>query len=190
VRSGLQSAVFLDQPPARQMELVHLALPSLQSLGIVLGPESKAHAPALERAARERGIRLVTSQVAQDRLFPALQGLLPEVEALLAVPDPDVFSGQTAANILAATYRRRLPLIGFSPAYTRAGAMVSLHSTPAQVGVRGGEILRQHFNARILPPPQWPREFVVTVNPDVARSLGLPQDEAKLAEQLRLRERP
>ncbi len=190
VRSGLQSAVFLDQPPARQMALVRLALPSLHSLGILLGPESKAHVPALERAARERGIHLVASQVVESGLFPALQGLLPQVDALLAVPDPLVFNGQTAANILAATYRRRLPLIGFSPAYARAGALVSLHSTPAQVGERGGELLYQAFAGRALPPPQWPRDFVVTVNVDVARSLGLPLDEARLAEALHQKEKP
>ncbi len=190
VRSGLQSAVFLDQPPARQMELVRLALPSLHSLGILLGAESKAHLPALERAARERGIQLLASQVVGDGLFPALQGLLPQVDALLAAPDPHVFNGQTAANILAATYRRRLPLIGFSSAYTRAGALVSLHSTPAQVGERGGELLRQAYASPTLPPPQWPREFVVTVNADVARSLGLPLDQEQLAERLRLKEKP
>lgn len=188
LRSGLQSAIYLDQPAARQMELVRLALPSLRTLGILLGAESKHLAPALERAARERGIQLMARQVGQDGLFAALQGLLPDVDALLALPDPLVFSGQTAANILAAAYRQRLPLIGFSPAYARAGALVSLHSTPAQMGERGGEVLRQALPGRTLPPPQWSRDFVVTVNPDVARSLALPLDEAQLTEQLRRRD--
>lgn len=190
VRAGTQSAVFLDQPPARQLELVRLALPALRRLGILLGAESGIHAPALERAARERGIEVVTGDAAGDRLFAALQGVLPEVDALLAVPDAQVFNGRTAASILGATYRRRLPLIGFSPAYARAGALVSLFSTPAQVGTRGGELLRQAMAGRALPPPQWPREFSVMVNPDVARSLAVPLDEEQLAEQLRQRERP
>lgn len=190
LRAGLHSAVFLDQPPARQIDLVRLAIPSLHHLGILLGAESKIHAAALEKAARERGIHLVARQTAADKLFFALQELLPEVDALLALPDPAVFNGQTAANILAASYRRRVPLIGFSPAYARAGALVSLYSTPAQVGTRAGELLRQAFPARILPPPQWPRDFVVTVNPDVARSLGLSLDADQLADQLRQRERP
>lgn len=190
LRSGLLSAAFLDQPPARQMELARLAIPSLHSLGVLLGGESRAAAPALEKAARERGVELLARQVSADGLFPALQALLPEVDGLLAVPDPLVFNSQTAANILAATYRRRIPLIGFSPAYTRAGALVSLYSTPDQVGVRGGEMLRQAFPARVLPPPQWPREFVVRVNQDVARSLGLVLEEAQLAHQLRRVEKP
>lgn len=190
VRSGLLSAVFLDQPAARQMELAQSAIPALRSPGVLLGAESKALGPVLEKAARERGVQLVARQVAGDGLFPALQALLPEVDCLLAVPDPGVFNSQTVANILAATYRRRIPLIGFSPAYTRAGALVSLYSTPEQVGRRGGEVLRQSFSSRLLPPPQWPREFTVSVNQDVARSLEIRLDEAQLVEALRQKERP
>jgi hypothetical protein len=65
-----------------------------------------------------------------------------------------------------------------------------LYSTPDQIGVRGGEVLRQAFSSRILPPPQWPRDFVVRVNQDVARSLGLSIEEAQLAQQLRRAEKP
>jgi hypothetical protein len=190
LRTGLISAVFLDQPSARQMELARLAIPSLRNVGVLLGGESKAHAPALEKAARERGVQLVARQVAGDGLFPALQALLPEADCLLALPDPGVFNSQTVANILAATYRRRIPLIGFSPAYSRAGALVSLYSTPEQIGTRGGEVLRQSFALRNLPSPQWPREFMVTVNRDVARSLDLRLDEAQLLDALRQKERP
>lgn len=190
LRAGQISAVFLDQPPARQMELARLAIPSLRAVGVLLGGESRAAAAALEKAARERGFELLARQVVGDGLFPALQALLPEVDGLLAVPDPLVFNSQTATNILAATYRRRIPLIGFSPAYARAGALVSLYSSPDQIGVRGGEVLRQAFSSRILPPPQWPRDFVVRVNQDVARSLGLSIEEAQLAQQLRRTEKP
>lgn len=190
LRTGTLSAVFLDQPPARQLELIRLALPAVQNVGILVSGESKGSVPPLEKAARERGIQVTTALVAPDGLFAAMQALLPEVEVLLALPDPAVFNSQTAANILAATYRRRVPLVGFSPAYVKAGALFALYSAPAQVGARGGDALRQALAGRALPPPQWPREFVVAVNRDVARSLGIALDEVKLGEQLRQRERP
>jgi putative tryptophan/tyrosine transport system substrate-binding protein len=190
VRAGSLSAVFLDQPPARQMELIRLALPAVRSVGILVGGESRADAAALDSAARERGLRLMTSPVGQSGLFPALQSLLTDAEVLLALPDPAVFNSQTAASILTAAYRRQVPLIGFSPAYVKAGALMAIYSTPAQVGVRGGELLRMGLPGKPLPAPQWPREFVVSINPDVARSLGLLLDGPQLAEQLRQRERP
>jgi hypothetical protein len=63
---------------------------------VLLGGESRAAAAALEKAARERGFELLARQVVGDGLFPALQALLPEVDGLLAVPDPLVFNSQTA----------------------------------------------------------------------------------------------
>jgi hypothetical protein len=190
LRAGSLSAVFLDQPPARQLELIRLALPAVRHVGILVSGESQNHVSALEKAAKERGMQLAVSQVGQAGLFPALQSLLPEIGVLLALPDPAVFNSQTAANILTAAYRRQVPLAGFSPAYVKAGALLALYSTPAQVGARGGELLRQTLPGKPFPPPQWPREFTVSINRDVARSLGFALDESQLGEQLRQKERP
>lgn len=190
LRAGTVSAVFLDQPPGRQLDLIRLALPAARSVGILIGGESKEQLPALEKAGRERGVELVVSSAAQGDLFAALQAVLPDAGVLLALPDPGVFNSQTAANILTAAYRRKVPLVGFSPAYVKAGALLSLYSTPAQVGARGGEMLRHALAARSLASPQWPREFSVSVNQDVARSLGYVLDEIRLGEQLRQKERP
>ncbi len=190
LRAGSLSAVFLDQPPARQLELIRLALPAAHNVGILVSAESKAHGTGLDKAAKDRGMHLAMGQVGQDGLFPALQSLLAEADVLLALPDPAVFNSQTAANILTAAYRRQVPLVGFSPAYVKAGALLALYSTPAQVGLRGGDVLRQALAGRTLPLPQWPREFAVAVNQDVARSLGFALDQSQLGEQLRQRERP
>lgn len=190
LRAGTVSAVFLDQPPSRQLELIRLALPAVRNVGLLLGNESKGHLLPLEKAGRERGVELVVSPVTQGDLFAALQAVLPDADVLLALPDPGVFNSQTAANILTAAYRRKVPLVGFSPAYVKAGALMALYSTPAQVGARGGEMLRQALAARSLAAPQWPREFSISVNQDVARSLGFVLEEIRLGEQLRQKERP
>lgn len=190
VHAGTLSAVFLDQPLARQLDLIRLALPTARSIGILYGGESRGHSPALEKAARERDMKLGTALVAQGGLSSALQQVLGDADALLALPDPAVFNSETAANILMATYRRHVPLIGFSPSYVKAGALLALYSTPAQAGTRGGEVLRQAMAGKSLPSPQWPREFTVAVNHDVARSLGLALHEARLGEQLRQKDRP
>ena len=190
VRAGSMSAVFLDQPPARQMQLIRLALPDARSVGVLVSGQSKGHVPAVEAAARERGLQLISAVIEQGGLYPALQSLLPDIDVLLAMPDPVVFNGQTAGNILTATYRRQIPMAGFSSAYVKAGALLAVYSTPSQVGARGGELLRQGLAGRSLQPPQSPREFAVEVNQNVAHSLGFVLDEARLVEQLRKADRP
>jgi hypothetical protein len=190
LRAGSLSAVFLDSPPGRQLELIRQALPAARNVGVLTSGESLGQVPALEKAAHPRGMQLVVSQVEPKGLYPALQALLPDIDVLLALPDPLVFNGQTATNILTAAYRQQVPLVGFSPAYAKAGALLALYSTPVQVGARAGEMLSQTLPGRSLPAPQSPREFVVSVNRDVARSFGFVLDESQLGEQLRQKERP
>lgn len=190
LRAGSLSAVFLDQPPGRQLELVRLALPAKHNVGLLISGESKNQVAAFEKAAKEREQQLLFALVGQNGLAAALQSLLVDAEVLLALPDPAVFNSQTAASILTATYRRQVPLVGFSPAYVKAGALLAVYSTPQQVGTQGGELLRQALNGKTLPPPQWPHDFAVSVNRDVAHSLGLDVNEARLLEQLRQKDLP
>ncbi len=171
------SAIHLDQPLERQLDLIRLAIPAANRIGVLLGPESEHVYPALQIAALERRLRLAAQRVGQDsELAPALQKLLPDIDVLLALPDPVVFNAGTIQPILLTAYRHRLPLVGFSAAYVRAGAIISLHSTPSQIGRQAADMLRTALAKGQLPPPQFPRQYVVATNPHVARSLEIPID--------------
>jgi hypothetical protein len=190
LRAGTLSAVYLDQPPARQLALIRLALPQAKVVATVYAAESRALIAALEGAAQAQGMKLQHAEVGAAGVFPALQSVLSDAQALLAVPDPAVFNGQNVPAILTAAYRQQIPLIGFSPAYTKAGALLSLYSTPAQSGAQAGVLLRLSLSAKSLPPPQWPQDFAISINASVARSMGLALDEAALAAQLKQRSHP
>ena len=106
-----------------------------------------------------------------------------------ALPDPTVYHAATLQNILLTTYRARVPLVAFSAAYVRAGAVLAVYSTPAQVARRAAEMVKSWQAGRGLPPPQMPREFAVAANAKVAASLGLMLDDAAvIAEDLRRQE--
>jgi putative ABC transport system substrate-binding protein len=181
------TALLLDQPVGRQLDLIRIALPSTTRVGVLLGPESSALSAALQAAAAERDMRVDISRAASsDEIFPALQRLFENSTVLLAEPDPTVYNGATIQNILLSTYRAQIPLVGFSPAYAKAGALVALFSTPAQIGSQAGEMARAILAGKPLPPPQTPREFSVACNDHVARSLGLHIDDAdELQQKLR-----
>lgn len=169
------SALFLDQPVERQIDLIRLALPEARRIGVLLGPNAKNRYTALASAAMNRGLQINARQVGQqDGLAAALQALLPNTDLLLALPDPAIFNAGTIQMILLSAYRHAQPMIGFSPAYTRAGALASLYSTPAQIGEQAAEMLLAAIARGQLPAPQHPRRFVVSTNPHVARSLGIP----------------
>lgn len=176
------SAVYLDQPIARQLDLIRLLLPARKRIGAILGPDSEHLLATLRAEARVRGLELHPATVtAEADLFPALETLLREVDVLLSLPDSLIATPNTIQNILFAAYRYRVPVIAFSPAYVRAGALAAVHSTPAQLGQQVVELLQQ-MPRRPTPTFQFPRYFSVSVNRHVAHSLGIKiEDEAALA---------
>ncbi|MDD5297226.1 MAG: ABC transporter substrate binding protein [Rhodocyclaceae bacterium] len=168
------SAVFLDLPPRRQLALLHQAFPERKRVALLVGSASEPQAAAFSAAAQELGMSLLSAPVhAESEIYPALQRLLPEADLLLALPDPSVYNSRTIQDILLTSYRFRVPLVGFSPAYVKAGALLALYSTPTRIGSQAADMARSFLAGRPLPLPQYARDFDVGTNPHVARSLGI-----------------
>lgn len=185
-------AVYLDQPFGRQLDLMQLALPEVKRVGVLWGQESLLQQSNLQAAAQAKGIELVAGPVpSSTSLFTGLKTVLDGADVLLAVADPQVYNGSTIANILLTTYRARVPVLAFSPAYVKAGALLAVYSTPRQIGVQAGMMARAVLQGGAVPVSQYPLEFSVALNEHVARSLGMSLDEAVLNERLhRLEKRP
>ena len=178
------SAVFIDQPASRQLELLRIALPEWSRVALVVGRESSELGARLQASARDKRLRpMLETASGESDLYPALQRMLVEPAVLLAVPDATLFNNRTISNILLTAYHHRSPVIGFSPAYVKAGALLALYSTPAQIGQQAGEVARQGLASGSLQPPAAPRHFRIGTNPYVARSLGIGLEDASVLQE-------
>lgn len=189
-----RSAIFLDQPLRRQLNLLQLILPDATRVASLGSPQSEDRLQELNRLSVDRGLKLSFEIIANgaNPIHP-LTRLTEQAEVLLALPDPEVFNRTSVQAILLTTYRSRVPVIGFSRAYVRAGALAAVHSSAQQIGEQAGDWLAELIkNDRwILGIPRYPRYFSVAVNTQVAQSLGIViPDEAELLEKLQAREAP
>lgn len=170
------SAIYLDQPYARQFELIRTALPHVRRVAVLLGPASQVQEREILAAAREKGLEVAITKVFEtDVLLRTLGGVLDGAEALLAVADPLVYNDRTIHHLLLTTYHYKVPVIGLSRAYVEAGAVIALYSTPEQIGRQAAELLLESLAGSPVtpPPPRHPKYFTVSVNERVAASLGL-----------------
>jgi putative tryptophan/tyrosine transport system substrate-binding protein len=174
------SAVFIDQPMSRQLELIRLAAPQVEKVGALLGNDSVAVSRALEQAAKPLGLQMEWESLKSPEELPSsLKRVLARSEALLALPDAQVYNQSTLQGILLNAYRSGEPVFGFSAAQVKAGALAAAYSTPEQIGNHAGELLLKagDGNKWMLPPAQYPRYFNIAVNREVSKSLGLTIDE-------------
>lgn len=189
------SAIYIDQPWERQLNLIELALPGTRHVAMLLGPTSREQRAVLERTLETRQWHHHIGLIPESGSYlDPLRRVLEQAEVLLAVPDQRVFNRQNLQGILLTSYRREVPMIGFSPGYVRAGALVAVYSTPEQIAHQAVEWILPMLDdpERPLPEAQFPTYFSVAVNHQVARSLGLrvPEEETLLKELRRLEELP
>lgn len=167
-------AIVLDQPLGRYLDLMRLAFPQRQRVGLLLGPGGVPQQKSLERLASEREMSVSVAHVNEDVVFiPQLERLLTQCDVLLALPDTSVHNRNTVQPLLLTTYRAGVPVVAYSEAYAQAGALLALYSTPAQLARQTAEVVHSLTLGRNAPVIQGPRYFSVSVNGSVARSLGL-----------------
>lgn len=184
---GNFSAIVLDQPYMRQMMLVKSVMPNMRNLGVLLGTNSSQYAELIKDAGERAAINVTAEIIMQEsELIPKLNKILDNNDALMAVPDPLVYSRETAQPILLTSYRHLKPVFGYSRSYVQAGALAAVYSTTKQLAKQATEIaVKSQAAPGLLPPPQTPRYFSVSVNYQVARSLNLTvEDNDKIQKQM------
>ena len=170
------SSIYLDQPLERRFRLIETLLPGSKNVSVVLGPSTVYMQNELQSLARIHRLRIKTEKMSPNqRLAAPLNRVLEDSNVFLAVADPVVSNRRTVQNLLLTTYRHRVPVIAYSRAYVKAGALAAVYSTPQQIGKQAGELVGGLVRSGnwTLPSPQYPKYFSVDINRQVAQSLGI-----------------
>jgi putative tryptophan/tyrosine transport system substrate-binding protein len=172
--SPLFSTIYLDQPFERQLNLIAAAFPERNRIGVLFDTPPPDDLDQLREKIRESGLNLYEQEVAtHTSVFEALQNVLLHSDVLLALPVPAVYNGSTLRNILVSTYQAEIPLVGFSSAYVKAGAICAVFSTPAQFASQTSLAIQKFIETGALTPTQYPKFYEVAVNDRVAQSLKI-----------------
>lgn len=168
------SAILLDQPSDRWINLLQAAFPGVQHVGMLVGPANQKAVRVMERRLADRRWTLSMESIAvPEEVVPAIERLIPRMGVLLALPDPLVYNRNTVQPLLLTTYRAGIPVVAYSESYQQAGAVLALYSSVPQIVAQVVESLQLVKDGRPLPSLQSPRYYTVGVNTAVARSLGL-----------------
>ena len=181
----------LDIPLEAQFEALRSVIPSARKVGVIYNPsETESVIQEATKAAEQIGLELVSIPIISEEEVPeALRTLDGKVDALWSVADSTVFSRGSTKFILLHTLRNKIPFIGLSPAFVKAGALMALATDYQEVGTQCGELA-----VRILSgdhpsslPITMPRTITMYLNLNTAEIIGLkiPSDRMKGAVLLR-----
>ncbi|HEX5364739.1 MAG TPA: ABC transporter substrate binding protein [Gallionella sp.] len=173
-RTSQLSAIYLDQPWARQAGLLRAALPERRNIGVLYSADTKLDLRALKEALSRQGFTLIAKLLKNnDTLFADLEEVLENSDVLLAIPDGTIYSSNHIRNILLSSYRRGIPLMGSSQAYVNAGALCAIFSTPEHLAAQASVATLVFADTHRLPEAKYPELYSIAVNREVGRTLNI-----------------
>src|SRR5256885_8497886 len=171
------TGTLLEVPVDRQLKIMRTFLPTLHRLGSLYDPaKTSSRMKDAVQQATFNDFQLKGLPVESDKDVPhQLRALLSEVEALWLIPDSTVLTNESVRFILESALGHQIPVIGFSPEFTRLGALLSISVNYGDVGRETGLLAKRILDGeRLLPLNPVPIERLkITVNLKTARFLGI-----------------
>ncbi|MDH5545980.1 MAG: hypothetical protein OEZ43_10325 [Gammaproteobacteria bacterium] len=182
-------AITLDQPIERVVDFAIRSLNSPGELGFLLGPSSIHLRQAIEAVLEQKNVKAYFSVIKDEsNSAQELKKFLVQKVPVVAIPDSVAYSPRNAKWLLYMAYQQRVPVVGFSPAFIRAGAISAIYSTPEQILLQAADIFTN--NIRLSSDKQGqsydPKEFSVEYNDAIYKSLKIRKpDEGSLLDIMR-----
>jgi putative ABC transport system substrate-binding protein len=171
------TGTLLEVPVDRQLKIMRTFFPTLHRLGTLYDPaKTSSRVKDASRLAISSDFQLKGLPVESEKDVPQqLRTLLWDVEALWLMPDSTVLTNESVRFILESSLARQIPVIGFSPEFTRLGALLSLSVNYGDVGRETGLLAKRILDGeRLLPLNPVPIERLkITVNLKTAKFLGI-----------------
>ncbi len=173
------AGVHLEFPLELQLEWIHRMIPAAKSVGVLYNPARNAAViESATRLAGKSGLTLRAVPVPGPTDLPAALESVGGVDALWSIPDDTVLTPQTARQILLFSFRNRIPVVGLSAAWVKAGALYALDWDFEDLGRQCAELAGPLARGTAAGPAGFaaPRKATYVVNAKTFRymKLGLP----------------
>ncbi len=176
LQRNTKARIFIDQPYERYFNLIRATIPRAARIGLLIHESDVDKISTIAESADAHNLTIRTSIVRSERdVGEALSHILSDIDVLLALPDSRIHNSHTISHILTTAYRNNIPLVGFSSAYVKAGAASAVYTSPEDIARQVSDTILEYLQTgHINKPIQQATYFSVSINFEVARSLGLP----------------
>jgi len=143
-RGGKNSVtgVVLQHTVATHLNWLRRILPSARTIGIIYNPTQNQQMITMARQAADKEDLAISAHAVTSPLdLPeALRQIEKTADVLWTIPDALVSSPQTAKHLLLFSFRTRIPLVGISQAWVKAGALYALDWDYKDIGRQCAEL--------------------------------------------------
>lgn len=172
------TGVSLDIPYKSSFKEILKVIPGVENIGVLYNPKANETNMRKARAAADSlGINLVSEKVySRSDITSAFLNMISDIDVMWIITDPIVSNAYSIKYILLNTLQKRIPVMGISKNYVKAGALFALTTDFYDVGRQTAEqalqIINQNLKPRDIPIAQ-PRKYNLILNLKTADAINL-----------------
>ncbi|MDP8260236.1 MAG: ABC transporter substrate-binding protein [Candidatus Gygaella obscura] len=167
----------LDIPIETQFKLLQDNVKSLKRIVVFYSPkETEDVVRRAEKVAKQLGFKFKAVPIAtQKDIKRSLKDLISKEDALWGLADSTVYSPQTTQFIILETLRNKIPFMGVSSAFVKAGALIAPSCNYADIGRQSAEIALEIINGNnpSVIPISVPQKIELSVNANTAKRINI-----------------
>ena len=163
---------------AKKLEILQDLVPATAAIALLVnpdGPTANSAVQDMQQAAHGLGRRLLVVRASNEREIDTAFAGVGEQSAGGLIVAPDGFFGARRDQLVALAARHKIPVLGESPPYARAGGLISYGADNSeahrQAGIYVGKILKGAKPADL--PVLQPTKFDLVINLKTAKALGI-----------------
>ena len=162
------TGIVLEFPLQTHISWIKKLLPDKKTIGALFN--SRENTATIEQARRiieDSGLTFYSKRVETPQELPdALDSLPGNADVLWGLTDSVVFSPETVKGILLFSFRNRIPFVGLSTSWVKAGAVYALDRDYVDIGIQCGELAEQVLKGVKIHTlkPQSPRKVLYALN--------------------------
>jgi putative tryptophan/tyrosine transport system substrate-binding protein len=176
---GVVCAVLLGVPIGGVLSRLRVLFPGKTKVGVLYNPAAETDDRAALRAECARqGFSLEIQECASpaEVVSSFLRLRDRKVDFVICLPDASLYNAATIKPLILASLEYRVPVVGFSASFVRAGAAVGVYADLRALGRQTAEAAMRYLAAQPPPATELPRTIQVAVNQRVIRLIGLDFD--------------
>jgi hypothetical protein len=167
-------AVYADVPLTAIAERLREAFPGKSRLALIHRPSHVPLDASTLARVKQMGFELhVVDCNGPEQLLAVFGSLRGKVDFVLTEPDSELYNSVTLKPLVFASLDKQLPIVGFSAAFVRAGALAGVYPDFHELGLQTGEMMLRLLAGRGQHSEEGPRKVVIGVNERISRLLGM-----------------
>jgi hypothetical protein len=164
------AAVYLDIPLRTIAAELRRIFPEKTRIGVIRNPDRGI---SIRGQVPEGGAFEIADCATANELLPVFLAFRKRVDFVVCLPDSSLYNSATARPLIMSSLENRLPIVGFSPAFLRAGAAVAIYPNYRAVGEQTADLVRRCLEPGECAGWEAPRKVDVAVNAKVLRMIGI-----------------